>query len=55
MSSITIEVNPDKSVVAAAPKVNVWAPKETCGFAKLAFVIPAVPDKFELVIFNQLI
>ena len=51
MSSITIEVNPDKSVVAAAPKVNVWAPKETCGFAKLAFVIPAVPDKFEFVIF----
>ena len=38
MSSTTREVNPEISVVAAAPKVSVWAPKETCGFAILALV-----------------
>ena len=32
---------PDKSVVAAAPKVIVWAPIKTDGFANLTFVTPA--------------
>ena len=48
MSSITSEVNPVISVVAA-PKVKVELPKVVVGFAKFAFVIPALPDKFEFV------
>ena len=46
--STTSEVNPVISVVLA-PKVNVDVPKVVVGFAKLAFVIPALPDKFEFV------
>ena len=48
MSSTTSEVNPSISVVVA-PKVNVDEPKVIVGFAKLAFDIPALPDKFESV------
>ena len=47
--SITKEVKPATSVVVA-PKVNVVEPNVKVGFAKLAFVIPALPDKFEFVI-----
>ena len=46
--STTSEVKPAISVVAA-PKVNVDEPNVVVGFAKLAFVIPALPDKFEFV------
>ena len=48
MSSITKEVKPAISVVVA-PKVNVDEPKVVVGFAKLAFEIGALPDKFEFV------
>ena len=48
MSSITNEVNPATSV-DVAPNVNVVEPNVKVGFAKLAFVIPAEPDKFEFV------
>ena len=48
MSSITNEVKPAISVVAA-PNVNVDEPKVVVGFAKFAFEIPALPDKFEFV------
>ena len=48
MSSITNEVKPAISVVVA-PNVKVDEPKVIVGFAKLAFVIPALPDKFEFV------
>ena len=48
ISSTTNEVNPVISVVAA-PKVKVELPKVVVGFARLAFVIPALPDKFEFV------
>ena len=44
------EVNPVKVVVAAAPNVNVCEPNDTEELARLAFEIPAVPDKFEFVI-----
>src|SRR5210317_454274 len=46
--STTKEVKPAISVVVA-PSVNVDEPKVVVGFAKLAFVIPAEPDKFEFV------
>ena len=49
ISSITIDCKPS-IVVVVAPKVNTELPKVVVGFAKLAFVIPAVPDKFEFVI-----
>ena len=49
ISSTTKEVNPSISVVAVAPKTIVWPPINTWGFAKLAFVIPAVPDKLAFV------
>ena len=48
ISSITNEVKPAISVVVA-PKVKVELPKVVVGFAKFAFVIPALPDKFEFV------
>ena len=48
MSSITNEVKPVISVVAA-PKVKVELPKVVVGFAKFAFEIAALPDKFEFV------
>ncbi len=48
ISSTTIEVKPVISVVAA-PKVSVELPIVVVGFAKLAFVIPAVPDKLAFV------
>ena len=48
MSSITSEVKPAISVVVA-PNVNVDEPKVVVGFAKFAFEIPALPDKFEFV------
>ena len=35
--------------VVAAPKVNVDEPKVVVGFAKFAFEIAALPDKFEFV------
>ncbi len=43
-----IEVNP-ASVVAVPPKLIPVLPTVTELFAKLAFVMPAVPDKFEFV------
>ena len=46
--STTNDVKPAMSVVAA-PKVNVDEPNVVVGFAKLAFVIPALPDKLEFV------
>ncbi len=48
MSSITKEVNPAISV-SVAPKVNTELPIVVEGFAKFAFVIPAVPDKLAFV------
>jgi hypothetical protein len=42
--------NPVKVVVAAAPNVNVCEPNDTEELARLALVMPAVPDKFEFVI-----
>jgi hypothetical protein len=41
--------NPVKVVVAAAPNVNVCEPNDTEELARLALVIPAVPDRFEFV------
>ena len=35
--------------VVVAPKVSVDEPKVIVGFAKLAFEIPALPDKLEFV------
>jgi len=35
--------------VVVAPNVKVDEPKVVVGVAKLAFVIPALPDKFEFV------
>ena len=46
--STTKEVNPAISVVLE-PKVNVDEPIVVDGFAKLAFEIAALPDKFEFV------
>ena len=46
--STTKEVNPAMSVVLE-PKVNVDEPIVVVGFAKLAFEIAALPDKFEFV------
>jgi hypothetical protein len=40
-SSTTNEVIPERSVVAAAPKVIVWAPIKTEGYCNFAFVTPA--------------
>ena len=48
MSSITNEVNPAISVVDE-PNVNVDVPRVVVGFAKFAFEIAALPDKFEFV------
>src|SRR6056300_252296 len=46
--STTNDVKPAMSVVAA-PNVNVDEPRVVVGFAKLAFEIAALPDKFEFV------
>ena len=35
--------------VVVAPNVNVDEPNVVVGVAKLAFVMPALPDKFEFV------
>ena len=46
--STTNDVKPAMSVVAA-PKVNVDEPNVVVGFAKLAFDMPALPDKLAFV------